>query len=248
MRPRSAVAGLLLGLCLLPGCRQQREAAPEPQVQAAAHDAFYLWPGVTPSPDLRPKLLYLLDGEVRHGGAPALKRLRMGTPHLPGTALWLVVRADRLDWNDATYAAILADLDQWQKAGNSVTGLQVDFDAATRGIGNYARFLKDLRARLPRRWQLSVTGLMDWSAHGDPQQLAAMAGILDEVVVQTYQGQTTIAGYDSYFARMAHFPIPFRVALVEGGAWRAPRGLEQHPRFRGYVVFLLKHPKTRPAA
>jgi len=250
MRPRAALAALMLGLCLLPGCRQQREAAREPQVQASAHDAFYLWPGVTPAADLRPKTLYLLDGEVRHGGAPSLKRLRMGTPHLPGKAVWLVVRADRLDWNEATYAAILADLDQWQKAGNSVTGLQVDFDAATRGIGKYASFLKDLRTRLPRRWQLSVTGLMDWSAHGDPQQLATMAGILDEVVVQTYQGQTTIAGYDSYFARMAHFPIPFRVALVEGGVWRAPPGLERHPRFRGYVVFLLKHPspQTRPGA
>jgi len=29
------------------------------------------------------------------------------------------------------------------------------------------------------------------------------------------------------------------VALVEGGEWQAPPGLETHPMFRGYAVFLL---------
>jgi len=163
----------------------------------------------------------------------------MGVPRLPGKALWLVVRANRLDWDAAVYDAILADLERWQGAGNDLTGLQIDFDAATRGIDGYARFLADLRQRLPRRWKLSVTGLMDWSAHGDPQALAVLSHIIDEAVVQTYQGRTTIPGYERYFRRMEHFPIPFRVALAEGGEWAAPAMLARHPQFRGYVVFLL---------
>ncbi len=167
----------------------------------------------------------------------------MGVPRLTGKTLWLVVRADRLDWNDATYAAIFDDLTRWQEAGNQVAGLQIDFDAGTRGIDGYARFLHDLRQRLPRPWRLSITGLMDWSAHGDPQVLARLAGLIDEVVVQTYQGRSTIAGYDDYFQRMEGFPIPFRVALVEGGEWQAPPLLARHPQFRGYVVFLLSTAK-----
>lgn len=237
---RLSISTLLLCLCLLPGCRPTPQAIREPAVDPADYDAFYLWPGVRPAKTQRIGTLYLLDGEVLRGRPVRLQRLRMGTPHLPGKTLWLVVRADRLDWNKATLAAILADLRRWEAAGNAVAGLQVDFDAATRGIGGYARFLKDLRAHLPHHWRLSVTGLMDWSAHGDPQALVKLAGIIDEVVIQTYQGRTTISGYGDYFRRMDRFPIPFRVALVEGGEWRAPLSLERHPQFRGYVVFLLK--------
>ncbi|WP_372859164.1 DUF3142 domain-containing protein [Sphingobium lactosutens] len=231
----------LLASMALAGCQRQADAV---GVDPAAYEAFYLWPGVHPARDVRPRIVYLLDGEVRRGGPSRLERLRMGLPRLPGKTLWLVVRADRLDWNDATYAAIFDDLRRWQEAGNQVAGLQVDFDAATHGIDGYARFLHDLRRRLPRQWRLSITGLMDWSAHGDPRALAALAGQIDEVVVQTYQGRTTIAGYEEYFRRMKDFPIPFRVALVEGGAWQAPPILARHPQFRGYVVFLLSSVKS----
>ncbi|MCX7282485.1 MAG: DUF3142 domain-containing protein [Novosphingobium sp.] len=226
----------LLVAAFLTGCEQ---APPAPRVKAASFDAVYVWPGVRPAPESTATTVYLLDGEVRRSGAVRLERLRMGVPRLPGKTLWLVVRAERLDWNAATYAAILADLARWQAAGNTVAGLQIDFDAATRGIEGYAHFLQDLRARLPEGTQLSITGLMDWSARGDPRGLAALSRTVDEVVVQTYQGRTTIPGYAAYFARMQDFPIPFRVALVEGGEWTAPAMLRKHPKFRGYVVFLL---------
>jgi hypothetical protein len=38
---------------------------------------------------------------------------------------------------------------------------------------------------------------------------------------------------------LQRLPLPFRVALVEGGQWREPAGLADNPRFKGYVVFLL---------
>lgn len=79
---------------------------------------------------------------------------------------------------------------------------------------------------------------MDWSANGDPTALGALAGTVDEVVIQTYQGQATIPGYESYFARLGGFPIAFKVGLVAGGQWFEPAGLAANPKFRGYVVFL----------
>jgi hypothetical protein len=239
LKPWRALVSALLIPIVLAGCKP--DAPPqEPRVDPAAYDAFYVWPGVRPAADLRPRTLYLLNAEVRKVGAPRFERLRMGVPRLHGTAVWLVVRTERLDWDAATYAALLGDLDRWQQAGNEVVGLQVDFDAATRGIAGYAEFLTDLRQRLPRHWQLSVTGLMDWSAHGDPHDLARLGSVIDEVVVQTYQGRSTIPGYGAYFRRMENFPIPFRVALVEGGTWQAPAMLAKQPLFRGYVVFLTR--------
>lgn len=245
VRGRLAGWGLaLLASALLTGCHSQ----PERQaggVDPAAYDAFYLWPGVRPAGDIRPKTLYLLDGEVRRGGTARFERLRMGVPRLPGKTLWLVIRAERLDWNDTVTAAIFNDLRRWQEAGNDVAGLQLDFDAATKGIEGYAKFLQKVRQRLPRGWQLSITGLMDWSAHGDPQALTNLGKTVDEVVVQTYQGRSTIPGYEDYFRRMKDFPIPFRVALVEGGSWREPPQLAQHPQFRGYAIFLLNTAELR---
>lgn len=242
---RLAKCGLaLLASALLTGCHSQPERKAG-GVDPTAYDAFYLWPGVRPARDIRPKTLYLLDGEVRRGGTARFERLRMGVPRLPGKTIWLVVRAEQLDWNEAVLAAILHDLGQWQEAGNDVAGLQVDFDAATKGINGYAGFLQTLRLRLPSQWRLSITGLMDWSAHGDPRALTSLAKTVDEVVVQTYQGRATIPGYENYFRRMKDFPIPFRVALVEGGSWREPPRLAQHPQFRGYVVFLLNTAEPR---
>jgi hypothetical protein len=71
-----------------------------------------------------------------------------------------------------------------------------------------------------------------------------MAGVVDEVIIQTYQGRNTIAGYQSYIIRLKSLPLPFRVALVEQGQWRSPPELQAMPQFRGFVVFLL--PPKRP--
>jgi hypothetical protein len=221
--------------------------AGDDRVQASGHDAFWLWAGVRPQPALRSaRTLYLLDGEIRAAGAGRYVALRPGLPRLPRPQIWLVVRTDTLDWPDGTVPALTARLDRWAAAGNRTAGLQVDFDANSRGLARYGAFLRGVRAALPKRYPLSITGLMDWSANGDPAALSELAGTVDEVVVQTYQGRSTIPGYEAWFRRMRGFPIPFKVGLVEGGLWRAPPGLESEPRFRGYVVFLVNPPGEAP--
>jgi hypothetical protein len=219
---------MLLAACAPPA--QQR-------VDPADYDAFFLWVGVRPPPELeRAKTIYILDGEVgRDGSFVPLRAI----PRIKHADLWLVVRAARIDWKEGVYAALLADLTRWQAAGNRVAGLQVDFDAATPRLGEYGAFLRDLRTRLPAHYKLSVTGLMDWSANADPAALSSLEGVVDEVVVQSYQGRTTIPGYERYLERLARVTVPHKIALVEGGEWREPAALRRDPRFGGYVVFLL---------
>ena len=209
-------------------------------VAAEDYQSFWLWAGVKPTAPLAgAHTLYLLDGEIRASEPGRYVALRPGIPRLPGKSLWLVVRTDTLGWPERAVPELLARLDLWAAAGNRIEGLQLDFDARTRGLGDYAAFLRGLRRSLPRRYRLSITGLMDWSANGDPAALEAVGGSVDEVVIQTYQGRETIPGYESYFERMRGFGLPFKVGLVEGGRWRAPQGLAAEPNFRGYVVFLV---------
>jgi hypothetical protein len=209
------------------------------------HDAFWLWAGVSPQPVLqKARIIYLLDGEVRASEPARYVALRPEPPRLPAKQVWLVVRTDTLRWPESTYGIIGRRLAEWRAAGNDLRGLQLDFDARTRHLDEYAVFLQGLRRRLPAGYRLSVTGLLDWSANGDPEALAALGGVVDEVVIQTYQGRETIPGYEAYFERMRGFGLPFRVGLVQRGRWREPEGLRSNPNFRGYVVFLLQ-PKRR---
>ncbi len=225
---------LILGLALLVAACGER---PAQTVDAGDYDAFFLWAGVRPQPVLdRAETLYLLAGEVRRDSGFVSLR---ATPRLDHGEVWLVVRTERLDWDQATYGNVLRELARWQHAGNRMAGLQIDFDASTKGLERYGAFLKDLRARLPKQYRLSVTGLMDWSANADPAVLAGLKGTVDEVVVQSYQGRTTIPGYEHYLARLARVPVPHKVALVQGGKWREPAALRTDPLFRGYVVFLV---------
>ena len=209
------------------------------RVVADRYDSFWLWAGVrAPDALAKAKAIYLLDGEIR--GNPAhLVPLRAGIPQTHVPELWLVVRTDTLDWRDGVVESLRPRAAAWARAGNRVAGVQIDFDARTRHLADYAAFLERVRRALPKRFKLSITGLMDWSANGDPQALRKLKGTVDEVVIQTYQGRSTIWGYERYFERMRPFPMPFKVGLVENGRWIEPAGLRSEPSFNGYVVFLL---------
>jgi hypothetical protein len=216
-------------------------AAPvEERVDATRYQAFWLWAGVKPQPALaKAKTLYLLQGEVSVREPVRLAAQRPAVPRVRGPEVWMVVRVETIRWPPAVYAQVLAQLAKWRAAGNKVVGVQIDFDARTRHLENYAGFLKDLRRRLPADCRLGITGLLDWSSNGDPRGLDALAGAVDEVVLQIYQGRRVIPGYAGYLARLDRMKIPFRIGLLQGGEWQAPPGLEGNPHFRGYVVFLL---------
>jgi hypothetical protein len=204
-----------------------------------------LWPGVGERSELAgAQTLYLLDGAILEREGVRYRAQRGAPPRVRDKDIWLVLRTDTLDWPPEAYALVLRHLAQWRAASPRVVGVQIDFDARTAHLDRYAEFLRGLRRRLPPDARLSVTGLMDWSANADPKALASLAGIVDDVAIQTYQGRTTIPGYERYLQRLDRFPIPFRIGVVEGGAWHEPAELSANPNFRGYVVFLLPRPSA----
>ena len=221
----------MLPLALLAGCSGKDRS--QSHVDPARYRSYFLWAGVRPPPYLaQANSVYLLWASC---GAAILAHpvLRPEPPRNPGPALWLVVRAERLDWGDAAYRQLIAKAGRWRGHESRFAGVQVDFDAATLRLGSYAAFLRDLRRRLPPGVRLSATGLMDWSANAPPDDLASLAGVVDEIVVQTYQGRATIPGYQRYLPSLARLRVPYRVGLVEGGTWSAPPSLAQDPKLQG---------------
>ena len=235
-RRAASAAALLVALGLAAPATAGTERAED-------YDAFWLWAGVTPQPALsRARTLYILQGQVapRSAADDEGRLIAQGgaVPHLMRGEIWLDYRVHTLKWSPAVYGQILARLRRWRAAGDPVAGVQIDFDSGTRHLADYAAFLRDLRARLPPDCRLSITGLLDWSSQGDSAALGALGGVVDEVVLQTYQGRHTIPNYQTYMASLSRLRIPFRIGLAEGGDWDAPPGLAANPWFRGYVVFL----------
>lgn len=209
------------------------------RVDATHYENFWLWAGVKPQPVLASaKQLYILAGEVR-GAAAQWVMLRPSVPSISHSDVWMVVRVETLDWTPELHKRIQNEMTRWHRAGNRLVGLQIDFDARTRHLDRYAEFLREVRMLLPRNYKLGITGLLDWSAQGDPTQLRALRQSIDEVVIQMYQGRHTIPGYRRYLGSLKQLQMPFRIGLVQGGEWTAPTDLTSNPNFRGYVVFLV---------
>ncbi|UVE45846.1 DUF3142 domain-containing protein [Pseudomonas chlororaphis] len=213
-------------------------------VDARDHQAFWLWSGVAPQPVLnQAKTLYILQGQISRSRRDPSGNVHfiaqgMAIPRLRQGEVWVVYRAHTLHWPEPVYSQLLGQVQRWQQAGNPVVGIQIDFDARTRYLDEYSSFLRDLRQRLPAQYRLSITGLMDWSSNANPEAIAGLKGIVDEVVVQTYQGRHSIPNYAAYLPRLDRMGLPFKVGLIQGGEWQEPDYLKDSPWFRGYVVFL----------
>lgn len=212
-------------------------------VKAEDYASFWLWGGIKSQPALaRAENLYILQGQVVEVSKQNKSKVMVIPQGMPVAKVkkgrtWLVYRATTLRWPPDIMQTLCARLDHWQLAGNDVAGLQIDFDAGTKHLPEYADFLRQVRAALPTKFQLSITGLLDWS-NGDREAIGQLKGIVDEVTIQTYQGRKTISGYQTYLPALTRLTVPFKIGLIQNGEWHASKDIESSPWFRGYVVFL----------
>ncbi|SXC96753.1 DUF3142 domain-containing protein [Klebsiella quasipneumoniae] len=227
---------ILLVIALLVGYAQAAE-----RVDVCQHSAFWLWSGVKASDELRnAQTVYLHQGEVfKQAGEVVFQRLGLPVSRLTFPSIWLTVRFTTLDVPPTIVPRIVRLMQRWQTAGNQVVGLQIDFDAGTYQLADYARFLRQLRQQLPPEFALGVTGLLDWAKTGDIATLNALA--VDELVVQSYQGRRTVANYQDYLPALSRLRIPFKLGLVQNGRRDklAETQLQRSPYYRGTVVFML---------
>lgn len=239
MRQRSALAIMVLLLTLVQALPVRAGI-----VQATDYSSFWIWGGVKPQPVLsQAKSLYILQGEVIAKKQQDISRVMVvdqGMPvaRLSKSKVWLVYRADTLHWTPAVVQALISRLKRWKISGNPVIGLQIDFDVRTRHLEEYVLFLRQLRTQLPVQYQLSITGLLDWSSNGDIEAINRLKNVVDEVIVQTYRGRKTITDYAAYLPKLRRLTLPFKIGLIQNGEWQAPEDFESNPWFQGYVIFL----------
>ena len=162
--------------------------------------AFWTWRTNTPSEKeiakafsaTQAQTLFLRAGQFDLANG-SLRRIRPVSGHLPATVeIHLVYNATRdflRGWEHiepSTIAASLADTfraDLAQANNTRIVGLQLDFDAPTRLLLQYANLLQRLRELLPPNTKLSITGLPTWASSSD---LKAVLATVDFWVPQCY--------------------------------------------------------------
>lgn len=113
-------------------------------------------------------------------------RIDAGLLKEDGRPLIAVIRLDgqlpQLDQADVTsrIQQLLAD---WQALGLTLSGVEIDHDAATARLPAYQAFLAQLRGALPATLKLSITALPSWL--GSPQ-LPGLLATVDSSVLQVH--------------------------------------------------------------
>ena len=210
-------------------------------VIANRYDSFWLWATVRPQPVLdNAKSVYVLALALEDWrGSTTLAAQRQAMPRIRDKDIWMVVRVETLKDADRFIAPMMRVIDSWSRAGNRVAGMQIDFDAGTQGLTGYAAFLRKVRRQLPEPYKLSITGLLDWAPNGSVDGLSALGGVVDELIIQTYQDRDTLADAERYLAAANRLPMPFKIGLVQNGRLPDMKGADKLPNFKGYVVFLV---------
>lgn len=235
------LVSILLAAATLPAARFA--IADSPRIDASHYSEFWLWSGVSVQSALQnARVIYLHQGEVvyrKH--AVVFEKLGVPRSKLTFPSVWLTVRTATLDIPEPVLDRLLQLPSLWAAAGNQVIGLQIDFDAGTYRLEDYAAFLHKLRGRLDKRFALGVTGLLDWAKTGSIAQLNALP--IDELVIQTYQGKASVTQYERYLPALLHLRVPFKIGLVQNGVWDKnwEKRLADSPFYRGEVVFMLNN-------
>jgi hypothetical protein len=236
---------VLFGLLMVWLCMEPRAdaATPASKNDSCSPCQFWLWPGAKLPPTSGGiDRVYLLQGffAARNHPARFIDQGHNATPLKNIKELVLVYRLDALQPASNIIAQFQQDAQGWMQNGNNVIGMQLDFDAATGNIKEYNLFLQDIRQVLTAKFQLSITGLLDW------MNAPFVLTTANEVVLQTYQGKQSVAQLERYLThlqRIQHtIPIDFKLGIVQGTTLpiKITDSLNSNPKYRGQVIFLLQ--------
>ncbi len=215
------------------------------RIDANQYHSFWIWGDIRSAPYLsQAKTLYILQGDFAYQKRQQkviFQPQGIAAKTLPQQKIWLVFRNHDLNWSNEHFQLIIRRLNTWRNHSNQVVGVQIDFDSKTQALYQYALFLKTLRQHLPNDYQISITGLMDWTNVQDAATLSLLKENVNELVIQSYQGRHTVDNYQSYVKRIEAMKIPYKIGLVQHGQWDDTLHFDSDPNFKGYVVFLLKN-------
>ena len=202
--------------------------------------AYWLWAGHSIADIPEASVLYIYQGNIRSIDEKLRFESKGVHPHpLGARPIMLVFRLYGSFPDTQQLARLTKNLaKRWEKHGAKVIGVQLDFDAATSKLDQYADFLELARQALPPELRLSITGLGDWTTLENPTPLKRLTTIADEVVFQMYQGATAFPDKTNYIAALEKTGIPYKLGLLASDDFAyIETSLQKSPAFKGIILF-----------
>jgi hypothetical protein len=232
---------LLWGLLLwLPLSACSKASAPRPSSWSIG---YWFWQGSSAAVEAPLALddLYVQSGRMSLDPVGGWSVHADETGRLPAARrYWGVIRSDDPKAPSPSVSEALADhirvLASNGRRNRHIAGLQLDIDVPTTQLRQYAAFLHDVRSKLPKEFQLSITALPDWFRDGT--SIGDVVAAVDEFVPQFYDlqdpGMRDMAVADPFDAgkwapRFNQFKKPYRIGLSTFGRGRLTEAVAPSP-------------------
>jgi len=184
---------LIIGLTSCAASGQTRAPSPKWTV------GFWFWEGSEVTPESQgPQIdsLYFQAGRIEQGLLPFNVRAenwfvgsQLPSPLPQAKEYWMVLRYETQRVPALSAIPALAESfkriqAEARRRRVSLSGVQLDIDAPTGSLREYAAFLREVRKVLPNGMQLSITALLDWFRDGTG--MPEVTKEVDEFVPQFY--------------------------------------------------------------
>jgi hypothetical protein len=217
---------------------------PGKSLNASPQNAYWIWSGINyPGKIPKKSLLYIHQGTLLNKkGSFYFQRQGLGLSVLKDHPIYLTIRIQHLYFNQAFITNLIVLLQRWQRRGNQVLGLQLDFDSPTNKLEKYADFLSWVRQILPKQYRLSITGLADWASQKNTEVIKKISQNADEIIFQLYNGQSAIPHLDLYLNRLINTKSNFKLGLLEkmNTDHNTYKKIFANQNFQGIVKFIIK--------
>lgn len=233
---RKIIAAILLALLLLWYANNHQ--------QSVYRTSYWLWAGITAADAPTNSELYVYQGLIfSKDGLSIYERHGLYPYPIKAQKLYLSYRLEgSLPDPQFVVQTFENTLKKWERHRVLISGVQLDFDSPTSKLLVYSDFLSEIRHRLPKQYELSITGLGDWAVYGDKQAMQSISENTNEIIFQLYQGRKELLDVGTYINALSKYPLPYRIGLLVAN----PQNknyialLRKNPNFKGVVYFIQK--------
>lgn len=206
----------------------------------ASDESYWLWSGKTAVGLPENSTLYIHQGTLergKDGKPPTLRKQGLGSINLSSHPIYIVYRIENLLYPNEIANLFKDDCHRWEKKGNKIIGLQIDFDSPSKKLDSYIDFLSNLKKMIPDTYLLAVTGLADWASSSPQAALRRLSHEVNEITFQLYEGSNEIPYIDSYVNSITRLEIPFKIGIMENQRYILEKYHFDAKFYRGSIIF-----------
>ena len=200
---------------------------------------YWVWAGQSVESLPNEATLYLHQGTIEESpnGSLVFRKQGLGPILLHNSRIFIVYRLETLVDPEIVVKKFESDLDLWELRGCNIVGIQIDYDSPSLKLKRYVEFLSKLRTQTPSKYEISITGLVDWVISAKKEDLSELQNITNEVVFQLYDYKREVPILDLYVSPLNSLSKPFKLGIMPNQKRRVSDLRSRLNRLKNFVIF-----------